>query len=57
MKLMIFIGITVFGGLGSWLGAMLDGGNMFGIGSIMIGTIGSFFGIWAGYKAAQNLGI
>ncbi len=57
MKLMIFLGITIFGTLGGWLGGMMDHGNMFGVWGIFWGTVGSFFGIWAGYKAAQNLGL
>jgi ABC-type multidrug transport system permease subunit len=57
MKLMIFVGITIFGSLGAWLGSMMDGGNMFGLWGILISSLGSLFGIWAGYKAAQNLGI
>jgi hypothetical protein len=35
----------------------MDHGNMFGVWGILLSTVGSFFGIWAGYKAAQNLGI
>ena len=54
MKLLIGIGIFVFGALGSWLGATLDGGNMFGGWSILFGTVGSFVGIWIGYKAGQS---
>jgi hypothetical protein len=54
MKLLIGIGIFVCGGLGSWLGALVDGGNMFGGWSLLFGTIGSFLGIWAGYKAGQS---
>jgi hypothetical protein len=57
MKLMIFIGITVFGTIGGWLGAAMDHGNWFGAWSLLIGTIGSFFGVWAGYKAGQNMGL
>ena len=53
MKLLIGLGIFLFGALGSWLGAMLDGGNMFGGWSILLTTIGSFFGIWVGYKAGK----
>jgi hypothetical protein len=56
MKLMIFLGIAVVGTFGSWLGALLDGGNWFGIWSILLGTIGSFAGVWVGYKAGQYLG-
>jgi len=51
------MGVIVFGTVGGWLGAALDHGNWFGLASILIGTIGSFFGIWVGYKVGQNLGI
>jgi hypothetical protein len=57
MKLMIFIGIAVFGSLGGWLGSAMDHGNLLGMWGILISTLGSFFGVWAGYKAAQYLGI
>jgi uncharacterized membrane protein YeaQ/YmgE (transglycosylase-associated protein family) len=55
MKFMIFLGITIFGTVGGWLGALMDHGNWFGAASILIGTVGSLFGVWAGYKAAQYL--
>ncbi len=57
MKFMIFLGITIFGTIGGWLGAALDGGNWFGAWSILLGAVGSFFGIWVGYKVAQNIGV
>lgn len=55
MKLMITIGITVFGFIGGWLGALLDH-NPSGLGawSLTLGTIGSFVGIWVGYKVGKN---
>lgn len=53
MKLMIFVGIGVFGTIGSWLGAALDHGNWFGAASILLGAVGSLVGVWAGYKAGQ----
>lgn len=49
-KTLIYIGITVGGLLGGWIGGMLDGGNMFGAWSIILGAVGSLAGIWAGYK-------
>ncbi|HEX4775003.1 MAG TPA: hypothetical protein VH234_05810 [Candidatus Saccharimonadales bacterium] len=55
MKLMIFLGVTIFGTLGGWLGALMDHGNWFGGWSILFYAIGSFVGIWAGYRAGQNL--
>ena len=54
---MIFIGVTLFGTIGGWLGAAMDHGNWLGGWSILLGAVGSFFGIWAGYKAARNLGM
>jgi uncharacterized protein YcfJ len=54
MKLMIFIGITVGGVLGGWLGTVLDHGNGFGGWSILLSTLGSVAGLWAGYKLAKN---
>lgn len=56
MKLMIFVGITVLGYLGGWLGAALDHGNWLGAWSILLGAVGSFTGIWVGYKAARAMG-
>jgi hypothetical protein len=53
MKLMIFLGITIFGTLGGWVGALMDHGNWFGAASILLYGVGSLFGIWAGYKAGQ----
>ncbi|HWB38613.1 MAG TPA: hypothetical protein VG604_00010 [Candidatus Saccharimonadales bacterium] len=57
MKLMIFLGVTIVGMIGGWLGALMDNGNWFGGWSILLGAIGSFAGIWVGYKAAKNLGL
>ena len=57
MKLMIFIGITIGGAVGGWLGALLSHGDYFSGWSLFLSMIGSFVGIWAGYKAAQNMGL
>lgn len=57
MKLMILIGVSIFGSLGGWLGASFDHGNFFGVWSILLSTIGSFIGVWAGYKAGQSMGV
>jgi hypothetical protein len=54
MKLLIWIGITVGGGLGGWLGAAIDHGNWFGAASILLGGVGSIVGIWAGFKINKN---
>jgi uncharacterized membrane protein YeaQ/YmgE (transglycosylase-associated protein family) len=55
MKAMIWIGITVGGLLGGWLGAVMDHGNSFGLLSLFLGTVGSFVGLWTGYKLGRNM--
>jgi hypothetical protein len=57
MKLMIFIGITVGGLIGGWLGAALSHGNWLSGWSILLSGVGSLAGIWAGYRAGQSFGI
>lgn len=57
MKLMIGIGIFVMSILGSWLGSLLDNGNFLGGWSILLGIVGSFVGIWVGYRAGQYFGV
>ena len=54
MKLLIWVGITVGGSLGSWLGAVMDHGNWLGLASILLGGAGSLAGIWVAYKINQN---
>lgn len=53
MKLMISIGIVIFSSLGGWLGSLMDHGDIFGIWGLLLATLGSFVGIWAGYKAGK----
>jgi uncharacterized membrane protein YeaQ/YmgE (transglycosylase-associated protein family) len=53
---MISIGILVVSTLFGWIGALLDHGNWFGAASIILGIVGSFVGIWAGYRAGKYLG-
>lgn len=58
MKLMIFLGITVGASLGGGIGNLLDHQSFFSLTNlggwtILFSTIGSFAGIWAGYKAGQ----
>lgn len=55
MKLMIMLGVTVFGTIGSWIGALMTHGNWLSGWSIILGTVGSLAGIWTGYKAGQYL--
>jgi uncharacterized membrane protein YeaQ/YmgE (transglycosylase-associated protein family) len=54
MKTLIYIGLTVGGLIGTWLGSFIDHNPLFGMWSFIGGTIGSLVGIWAGYKIAKN---
>ena len=58
MKLMIFLGITVGATIGGGIGNLLDHQSFFSLTNlggwtILFSTIGSFVGIWAGYRAGQ----
>lgn len=55
MKMMIWIGITIGGLLGGWIGSMVDHGNMLGGWSIMLSLIGSLAGIWAAIKLDEYI--
>jgi len=57
MKFMIFLGVTIGGTVGGWLGALMSHGNWFSGWSILLSGVGSLAGIWAGYKVARNLGM
>ena len=54
MKLLIYVGLTIGGFIGGWLGAAMDHGNYFGAWSILLGGVGSLVGIWAGFKIGKN---
>ena len=54
MKLFIFLGVTIGGLLGGWVGSLMDHGNGLGGWSILLSTVGSLVGIWVGYKAARS---
>ena len=51
---MIFLGVTIFGTIGGWIGASwFDHGNWFGAVSLILSVVGSFFGVWVGFKAGK----
>jgi len=52
---MIFIGITIGGLAGGWIGTMLDHGNGLGAWSIILSTAGSLAGIWAAIRINDYL--
>jgi uncharacterized membrane protein YeaQ/YmgE (transglycosylase-associated protein family) len=53
MKAMIFVGITIGGIVGGWIGSLLDHGNSLGGWSLLLGTVGSLVGIWVVIKYGQ----
>ena len=53
---MITIGVTIFGTIGGWIGALMTHNNWLSGWSILLGGVGSIAGVWAGYKAGQYLG-
>ena len=55
-KLLIYGGITVGSLVGSYLPVWLFHVDPFSVVSILFGALGSFIGLWAGYKAYQNFG-
>lgn len=52
-KSVIYIGATVGGLVGGWLGSMLDHGNLLGLWGIVFGAVGGLAGIYAAYKIQQ----
>jgi uncharacterized membrane protein YeaQ/YmgE (transglycosylase-associated protein family) len=55
-KLFIYGGITIGGVIGAYVPVLLFNSDSFGFVSIVCGTIGSFIGLWVGYKLLQNIG-
>jgi hypothetical protein len=55
MKGLIYLGITVGGIIGSYI-PVLFGQDGFSFISLVGGTIGSFVGLWAGYKLGKYMG-
>jgi gas vesicle protein len=54
MKKLIYLGIAVGGAIGSYV-PVLFGQDAFSAISLIGGTIGSFVGLWAGYKLGSNI--
>jgi len=54
MKTFIWVGIFLGGLLGGWIGSMLDHGNMLCAWSLILSTVGSLVGIWAGIQAGNR---
>jgi uncharacterized protein YcfJ len=54
MKALIWIGLTIGGLVGGWLGGLLDHGNWLGPWSILLSAAGSIAGIWVAYKIGKD---
>lgn len=52
-KKIVYIGATIFGAFGSFLGSLLDGGSFFGIWGILGGLVGGILGIFLAVKVQQ----
>lgn len=53
-KTYIWIGIFIGSLVGGSIGSAMDNGNPFGAWGLLLGTIGSLVGIWAGYKLGNS---
>ena len=50
MKLLIFVGMNVFGALGWWMG------KYFGLGMAIVASgLGSILGVYVGWRVARNI--
>jgi hypothetical protein len=52
-KALIWISITIFSTIGSWLGELIGGGWL-GAWSLILGTVGCGVGIWVGWKIGNE---
>lgn len=54
VKSIVYV-FLIFGSLiGAAIGTNIDGGNMFGIWSIILSGVGGILGVWAGYTINKN---
>ena len=49
-KSLIWLGIAVGSTIGGLIGSRFDHGSFFGVWGLTLGTVGSFVGIWVGFK-------
>lgn len=50
----MYVGLTIGSLVGGWLGSLIDHNPLFGPWSLLLGTLGAFVGIWAGYKIGKS---
>lgn len=53
-KTYIWLGVGVGGTVGGLIGTVLDHGNGLGAWTLLLSTVGSILGIWAGYKLGNS---
>lgn len=53
-KSYIWLGIFVGGTVGGLIGTVLDHGNGLGAWTLILSTVGSIAGIWAGFKLGNS---
>lgn len=53
-KILIYIGLTIGGLIGGWLGSLIDH-NLLGLWSLLLGGVGGLAGIWVTWKLISNL--
>jgi len=56
-KTLIWIAVFIGSTAGGWLGALLSSGNWLSWQSILGTALGSFAGIYAGFKTGQYFGL
>jgi hypothetical protein len=54
-KTLIWIGLFIGSTVGGWLGALVGGGDWLSWQGLLGTTLGSFLGIYLGYKANQYI--
>jgi len=54
MKSLIYLGIFVGGAIGSYI-PVLFGQDVFSAAGILAGAVGSFLGLWVGYKIGNSI--
>ncbi|HSX46608.1 MAG TPA: hypothetical protein VLF87_01305, partial [Patescibacteria group bacterium] len=53
-KTYIWIGIFLGSIVGGGIGSIFDHGNVLGLWSLLLGTVGSIVGIWAGWRLGNG---
>jgi uncharacterized protein YcfJ len=54
-KSLVWLGLGIGSVIGSVIGGILDHGNFLGAWSIILGAVGSFAGIYIGYKIGNDI--